>query len=121
MAQILAVIGSQRTRQLSKLIANGASGTWKLMLIGTMQNVEVEVVERCLKGLLGLHYGREAAMTLRTLLPLFKNTELNQFSQSLIVSSCLKFFRQEGDSYLRKLSLCVLTEIYGNVNLPVNG
>ena len=32
----------------------------------------------------------------------------------------MKYFRQENDSLLRKISLCVLTELYGGRNLPAD-
>ena len=74
-----------------------------------MTNADPGIIEAALKGLLSLHYGREAALTLRSLLPHLKNNELNQFSKSLVYSSCIKYLRQEGDAYLRKLAVCVLT------------
>jgi hypothetical protein len=120
-AQLLGLVGSRRTRQLTNLLTNGSPGTWKLFLLATMPNADPSVVEASLKALLGLHYGREAALTLTTLLPHLRQTELGEFSKSLVLNACLKFFRQEGDPYLRKVSLCVLSEIYGSVNLPAEG
>ena len=78
------------------------------------------MINNLIKGLLGVNYGREAALTLHALMPHIAKVQLNQFSQSLIVSSCLKFFRQESDPFLRKLSLSFLSLVYNTPNLPVD-
>jgi len=39
----------------------------------------------------------------------------------MIVSSCIKFIRQDNDYMLRKIAFCCLTELYGSCNLPVDG
>lgn len=120
-AQLLASIGSRRTRQVNNLLANGPNGTWKLFLINKAENVDGEVVNTIVKNLLGVNYGRDAALTLHSLAPLIARVQLNEFSQNLIVSSCLKFFRQESDPFLRKLSLTFLSSLHSTPNLPSSG
>ena len=59
---------------MTNLLANANNGSWKLFLIQNMSNIDPNVIYSSLKGLLGYHYGREAALTLKTLLPHIKKT-----------------------------------------------
>jgi hypothetical protein len=66
-------------------------------------------MELIVKGLLGITYGKEAVLILRLVLAQARKSVLTAISQTLVLSSCIKFIRQDVDELLRKTSICVLT------------
>jgi hypothetical protein len=67
---------------------------WKYAILLEMETIESSLLELIIKGLIGINYGKEAVFILRLVIMHAPKVVLNEFTQSLLLSHCIKSIRQ---------------------------